>query len=78
MEPLLRCAIEGRKRVKDQLCRIDQTMEPVEFTYTSADAGSEAKPIEVQTLEEIDYPELYQLGWRRSCLLYTSPSPRDS
>ena len=66
MEPLLRCAIEGRKRVKDQLCRIDQTMEPVDFTYTSADAGSEAKPIEVQTLEEIDYPELYQLGWRRS------------
>ena len=33
MEPLLCCAIEGRKRVKDQLCRIDQTMEEVEFTY---------------------------------------------
>ena len=60
MEPLLRCAIEGRKRVKDQLCRIDSTMEEVEFTYTRA--GSPDKPIAVQTLEEIDYPALYHRG----------------
>lgn len=58
MEPLLRCAIEGRKRVKDQLCRIDSTMAEVDFSYTRA--GS-ADPIAVRTLEEADYPDLY---WR--------------
>ncbi|KAB5607487.1 BREX system Lon protease-like protein BrxL [Bifidobacterium jacchi] len=58
MEPLLRCAIEGRKRVKDQLCRIDSTMAEVDFSYTRVGA---AEPIAVQTLEEIEYPQLY---WR--------------
>ena len=58
MELLLRCAIEGRKRVKDQLCRIDLTMVEVDFSYTRA--GS-ADPIAVRTLEETDYPDLY---WR--------------
>lgn len=58
MEPLLRCAIEGRKRVKDQLCRIDSTMAEVDFSYTRA--GS-ADPVAVRTLEETDYPDLY---WR--------------
>lgn len=58
MEPLLRCAIEGRKRVKDQLCRIDLTMAEVDFSYTRA--GS-TDPIAVRTLEEADYPDLY---WR--------------
>lgn len=58
MELLLRCAIEGRKRVKDQLCRIDSTMAEVDFSYTRA--GS-ADPIAVRTLEETDYPDLY---WR--------------
>ena len=58
MESLLRCAIEGRKRVKDQLCRIDSTMAEVDFSYTRA--GS-ADPTTVRTLEETDYPDLY---WR--------------
>lgn len=49
MEPLLRCAIEGRKRVKDQLCRIDSTMAEVDFSYTRA--GS-IEPIAVHVLEE--------------------------
>ena len=65
MEPLLRCAIEGRKRVKDQLCRIDSTMAEVDFSYTRA--GS-VDPVEVRTLEEIDYPELY---WRDKVLEHT-------
>lgn len=59
MEPLLRCAIEGRKRVKDQLCRIDSTMAEVDFNYTRA--GS-IEPIAVHVLEEDDYPELYWRG----------------
>ncbi len=57
IEPLLRLAIEGRKRVKDQLCRIDTTMTPVDFAYTKV--GSET-PITVRTFEEIDYPKLYR------------------
>ncbi|PJM80180.1 BREX system Lon protease-like protein BrxL [Bifidobacterium scaligerum] len=59
MEPLLRCAIEGRKRVKDQLCRIDSTMAEVDFSYTRVGA---AEPTTVHTLEEIEYPELYWRG----------------
>jgi ATP-dependent Lon protease len=56
MEPLLRIAIEGRKRVKDQIRRFDTTMAPVDFTYTKT--GS-SEPITVPTLEELNYPELY-------------------
>ena len=59
MEPLLRCAIEGRKRVKDQLCRIDSTMEEVDFTYKRV---SDGEVVAVQTLEELDYPQLYWRG----------------
>jgi ATP-dependent Lon protease len=57
MELLLRCAIEGRKRVKDQLCRIDSTMAAVDFSYTRI--GKES-PETVETIEEKDYPELYR------------------
>lgn len=62
MEPLLRCAIEGRKRVKDQLCRIDSTMTPVEFTYKRRGGGQVNA---VHTLEENDYPELYFRGQKQ-------------
>ena len=34
IEELLRFAIEGRKRVKDQILRIDTTMADVNFGYT--------------------------------------------
>jgi ATP-dependent Lon protease len=36
IEELLRFAIEGRKRVKDQILRIDPTMADVIFGYTDA------------------------------------------
>jgi ATP-dependent Lon protease len=55
VEELLRFAIEGRKRVKDQLMRIDATYGNVCFTYVSA--GGEVKP--VTTLEEEEYPGYY-------------------
>ncbi|MCL2802834.1 MAG: BREX system Lon protease-like protein BrxL [Micrococcales bacterium] len=55
MEALLRTAVEGRKRVKDQLLRIDTTMTPVRFGF--AESGGEWSP--VATLEEDEYPELY-------------------
>lgn len=55
IEELLRYAIEGRKRVKDQLMRIDATYAKVSFTYT--DMGG--KIVMVTTLEEDEYPTFY-------------------
>lgn len=55
IEELLRFAIEGRKRVKDQLMRIDSTYGKVRFAYL--DSSQQAKP--VTTLEEEEYPHYY-------------------
>jgi ATP-dependent Lon protease len=55
VEELLRFAIEGRKRVKDQLMRIDQTYSTVRFAYRLHD-GAERH---VQTLEEETYPQYF-------------------
>lgn len=55
IEAVLRVAIEGRKRVKDQLLRIDTTYPPVRFTYTTLDG----KEVAVTTLEEDEYPNSY-------------------
>ncbi len=56
IEELLRFAIEGRKRVKDQLMRIDTTYTPVRFGYRVLGSG-EVKF--VKTLEEEQYPKFY-------------------
>lgn len=55
VEELLRLAIECRKRVKDQLLRIDSTFETANFHYIAAD-GSKRK---VTTLEEEEFPQFY-------------------
>ena len=55
IEEILRFAIEGRKRVKDQILRIDSTMANVRFGYL--DKSGEWYP--VSTLEEDEYPTLY-------------------
>lgn len=52
---LLTLAMEGRKRVKDQLMRIDSTYPEVEFSFTDK-AGRVTK---VQTLEEREHPRWY-------------------
>ena len=53
---LLKYAIEGRKRVKDQLLRMDTTYTPVHFAFTD---NSTKKEIKVKTLEEKEYPQFY-------------------
>jgi len=53
-EGMLQFAIEGRKRIKDQLMRIDMTYEPVQFGYTL-----DQKETSVKTLEEKQYPRHY-------------------
>ncbi|MCI1746863.1 MAG: BREX system Lon protease-like protein BrxL [Acidipropionibacterium sp.] len=59
IEELLRFAIEGRKRVKDQILRIDATFEPVNFGYTDKTGGG-WQP--VTTLEEDEYAAYYWTG----------------
>jgi len=55
IEEILKFAIEGRKRVKDQLMRIDSTYPNVSFTYL--DHSGQASS--VRTLEEEEYPHYY-------------------
>lgn len=55
IEDLLRFAIEGRKRVKDQLMRIDSTYAHVVFSYLDVDGHSKS----VTTLEEEELPHYY-------------------
>jgi ATP-dependent Lon protease len=55
VEELLRFAIECRKRVKDQLLRIDSTFEAADFHYVASDAAKRA----VTTLEEEEFPQFY-------------------
>lgn len=55
LEEILRFAIEGRKRVKDQILRIDTTMADVNFGY--ADKSGEWRS--ATTLEEDEYPTYY-------------------
>ena len=56
VEELLRFAVEGRKRVKDQIIRMDATMADVRFGYEST--GGEWKA--VTTLEEDEFPAYYR------------------
>ena len=55
IEEILRFAVEGRKRVKDQILRIDSTMAEVKFGYS--DKAGEWRA--VTTLEEDEYPAYY-------------------
>jgi ATP-dependent Lon protease len=55
IEDMLRVAIEGRKRVKDQLLRIDQTYPAVRFAYFNSQGAERL----VTTLEEEEYPNAY-------------------
>ncbi len=65
VEEVLRVAIEGRKRVKDQLLRIDSTYPAVRFSYFSQDGKEHL----VTTLEEQEYPGSYHRQ------MMTSPEP---
>lgn len=55
IETILVYAIEGRKRIKDQLVRIDPTFDFVRFGYIN----TEGKMIPVKTAEEIRFPQHY-------------------
>lgn len=55
VEKVLKLAMEGRKRVKDQLMRIDTTYVDVNFRYSDASGKQSA----VSTLEELEYPKYF-------------------
>jgi ATP-dependent Lon protease len=55
IEELLKFSIECRKRVKDQLMRIDDTYSAVRFSYTRKDKSE----VYVSTLEETQFPAIY-------------------
>ena len=55
IEEVLKFVIEGRKRVKDQLMRLDTTYADVKFGYKD----KSDKIYYVKTLEEIQYPQYY-------------------
>jgi ATP-dependent Lon protease len=57
-EELLAFALEGRKRIKDQVLRIDNTFPEVSFHFTNR-SGSK---VACQTLEEREYPKHYHRG----------------
>jgi len=55
IEEILKFAVEGRKRIKDQLMRIDSTYPSVCFTYLD----HSGKTNSIKTLEEEEYPDYY-------------------
>lgn len=55
VEEVLKFSIEGRKRVKDQLFKMDTTYAEVNFSYTDK-SDSESF---VTTLEEVEYPNYF-------------------
>ncbi|MCD6586000.1 MAG: BREX system Lon protease-like protein BrxL, partial [Desulfobacteraceae bacterium] len=56
IEEILKFAIEGRKRVKDQLMRIDTTYADVKFAYKD----KSGKLYSVKALEETQYPQYFK------------------
>lgn len=57
MRELLEFVMEGRKRVKDNLMRIDATYDPVDFWFEDQESGEKTN---VQTLEEKEFPDIYR------------------
>jgi len=55
IEEILHLAVEGRKRVKDQLLRIDTTYPETDFSFAARDG----RKVVVKTLEEAEHPQYY-------------------
>jgi len=73
IEEILRFAIEGRKRVKDQILRIDSTMAEVTFSYLDKEGARHS----VATLEEEEYPTYYYRGRKEETEADGAPTDAD-
>ena len=71
IEEILRFSIEGRKRVKDQILRIDSTMPRVKFGYL--DKNGAWHP--VSALEEDEYPGYYYRESAQTPVDESEPTP---
>lgn len=69
VEDILKIAIEGRKRVKDQLLRIDDTFPDTDFSYVRKTGEKE----QVHTLEETQYPSYYHQSGKSGAQMEASP-----
>jgi len=57
MREILTIAMESRKRVKDQLLKMDETYQEVTFSFTDRKSGEEYF---IKTLEEEQYPQFFR------------------
>ena len=73
VEELLQLAMESRKRVKDQLFRIDPTYPPVEFHYK----GQDGQKTHVRTVEEDEFPQFYSLKPAQAPKEQTQPDEQE-
>ena len=73
IEEILRSAIEGRKRVKDQILRIDSTMAEVKFGYLDKEGAWR----DVATLEEDEYPAHYYRDRKEETEAEEAPTDAD-
>jgi ATP-dependent Lon protease len=73
IEEILRFAIEGRKRVKDQILRIDSTMAEVKFGYLDNNGTWHG----VATLEEDEYPDHYHRRHKEATESGEAPTDAD-
>jgi ATP-dependent Lon protease len=71
MKELLSFAMEGRRRVKEQILKIDETFNPVAFTFTDV---ADNKEQSVLTLEESQYPTLARRATQQAQTQDSQPS----
>ncbi len=71
---MLTLAIEGRKRVKDQLRRIDSTYPETDFSF----APTGGARVAVATLEECEYPEFYNQRRKTEADAHGAPDEQSS
>lgn len=75
IEDVLQFAIEGRKRVKDQLMKIDSTYAAVRFAYTRNDNN---ETVYVKSLEEEEYPQYFSSSMDEESQEAKNDDPKDS
>jgi len=75
MRELLTFVMEGRKRVKDNLMRIDSTYDPVDFWFEDLESGEKTS---VQTLEEKEFPDIYKSVRSVECRVRSEETDSDS
>ena len=75
IQELLSFALEGRRRVKEQILKLDETFAPVTFSYTDR---ADRKEHIVVTLEEMQYPTLARTTGKEDELHLNAPEPRET